>query len=975
MSRYIYDVESDGLLHTMTRIHCLVLRDVDTRETFRFRRLDEDHPGIVDPDPNAGGAYMYGPTKAQDNIAEGVRMLEEADERIGHNIAHFDEKAIRLIFPDFNPKGLMTDTLVLSRMIVPDTKTGDAALSKRGKLPGNLIGSHSLDAWGYRLGKNKGDYAKVMMNKGLDPWASWNPYMEDYCLAPSHRLLGADLRWRAASEFSVGDTVLGFDEHGKRRRWRSAEIESIRYEDAPVFDVELENGDVITTTAEHRWLVKKTNPSKETLRYNWVETKDLVPGVSSVPKMLEVWDEEQSKDAGWLAGIMDGEGSMSPTCRQLTVSQNPGPVLDRIDAAIATYGTDTTARVVKANSRCEVRYIGGFLAERLRFLGTVRPERLISKVDFDKIGCMQARYGCHKVVAVRPAGVQQIIKMQTSSRTFIAEGYPMHNCENDIDVNEILYHAIVQDMPPNMAVDLEHQIHEIVGQMQENGYFFDEAAAKTLTKELEIVRDKYVADVKEKFGSWFRPTRKKIVKPQWEDPNGVNAIKTYEEPDTAWGEDLSRAVWGRMVFPKVTYRNHKRLSDRTVGAPFCPIERVDFNPGSRPQIIDRFTTVYDWVPQEFTEAGNPQVDDAVLNKLAKRIPEAADLSEILFYNKLIGQISSGAGSWLHYYNPETRRIHPYTNTGGTVSNRCSHNRPNIGQVASIKDAAIDAKGVVWDGDTALDIGPHEYVVVKAATENKKGKVLLKGRHGDYGYECRDLFYTPDTWNGVQWDQVGVDLSGIEFRMLAEICYEFDKGELIEVVLSGDIHQINMDATGITERAIVKRVLYGLLYGAGDWKLGHTVDPYATDAAKKALGFQIRAKLMRGLPALAKAIEKAKGEAERGYLIALDGRRLPARSPHSALNLRLQGNAASVAKKWVCITDDLAYEEGWNHGWDGDYAMLAFVHDEIQTSVKTMYAEKYAALCCDAAAKAGEFFGLHCPIAAESKIGGSWADCH
>ena len=54
MSRYIYDVESDGLLHTMTRIHCLVLRDVDTRETFRFRRLDEDHPGIVDPDPNAG---------------------------------------------------------------------------------------------------------------------------------------------------------------------------------------------------------------------------------------------------------------------------------------------------------------------------------------------------------------------------------------------------------------------------------------------------------------------------------------------------------------------------------------------------------------------------------------------------------------------------------------------------------------------------------------------------------------------------------------------------------------------------------------------------------------------------------------------------------------------------------------------------------------------------------------------------------
>lgn len=971
MARYIYDVETNGLLKTMNRIHCLVMRDVDTRETFRFRRVDEDYPAVIDKDAvDVPGKLLYKATPAQDNIAEGIRMLEEADELIGHNIVHFDEKAIRLVFPEYRPKGKITDTLVLSRMIIPDTKSGDAMLSKRGKLPGYLVGSHSLDAWGYRLGKNKGDYQKVMIGKGLDPWASWNPYMEDYCLAPSHKLLGADLRWRPASEFSVGDKVLGFDEHGKRRRWRSAEIESIRYDDAPVFDVELENGDVITTTAEHRWLVKKTNPHKETLRYNWVETKDLIPGVSSIPKMLEVWDEDQSKDAGWLAGIMDGEGSMSSNCRQLTVSQNPGHVLDRIDVALSEYGTDSTARVVKTNSRCEVRYIGDHLAARLRFLGTVRPERLISKVDFDKIGCMQSRYGCHKVVAVRPAGVQQIIKMQTSSRTFIAEGYPMHNCENDIDVNEILYHAITQEMPPDSATDLEHQIHEIVGVMEQNGYFFDAAQAETLAQELEEKRDQYVADVKAKFGSWFKPVRKKIVKAQWDDPNGVNAAKTYEEPDTAWGEDYSRAVWGRMVFPKVTYRNHKKLSDRTEGCPFVPIERVDFNPGSRPQIIDRFTTVYDWVPHEFTDAGNPQVDDAVLNKLTKRIPEANDLSEILFYNKLIGQVATGKESWLNNYKKDDDgRIHPYTNVGGTVSNRCSHSGPNIGQVPSIKDAKIDTEGRVWDGDTQLLITPDEYVRVSAK------KVLLKGRHGDYGYECRDLFFTPETINDVPWMQVGVDLSGIEFRMLAEICYEFDKGELINVVLSGDIHQINMDSTGITERSVVKRVLYGLLYGAGDWKIGHTIDPYATDAAKKALGATIRAKLMKGLPALKKAIDKAQAEAERGYLIALDGRKLPARSPHSALNLRLQGNAATVAKKWVCLTEDFAFEQGWNHGWRGDFAMLAFVHDEIQSAVKSALAQTYADLCIKAAAASGEFFHLNCPIAAEAKLGHSWADCH
>lgn len=723
MARYIYDVETNGLLKTMDRIHCLVMRDVDTRETFRFRRVDAEYPAVIDKEHTEPGRLLYKATPAQDNIAEGIRMLEEADELIGHNIIHFDEKAIRLVFPDYSPKGKITDTLVLSRMIIPDTKSGDSLLVKRGKLPGYLVGSHSLDAWGYRLGKNKGDYQKVMIGKGLDPWASWSPYMEAYC-------------------------------------------------------------------------------------------------------------------------------------------------------------------------------------------------------------------------------------------------------ENDIDVNEILYHAITQEMPPDSATELEHQIHEIVGVMEQNGYFFDAAQAETLTKTLEEKRAQYVADVKAKFGYWFRPVRKKIVKAQWDDPNGVNAAKTYEEPDTEWGEDYSRAVWGRMVFPKVTYRNHKKLSDRTEGCPFVPIERVDFNPGSRPQIIDRFTTVYNWEPHEFTDAGNPQVDDAVLNKLTKRIPEANDLSEILFYNKLIGQVATGKESWLNNYKKDgDGRIHPYTNVGGTVSNRCSHSGPNIGQVPSIKDAKIDTEGRVWDGDTQLLITPDEYVRVSAK------KVLLKGRHGDYGYECRDLFFTPETINDEPWMQVGVDLSGIEFRMLAEVCAEFDGGELINVVLSGDIHQINMDSTGITERAIVKRVLYGLLYGAGDWKIGHTIDPYATDAAKKALGATIRAKLMKGLPALAKAIEKAKNEAQRGYLIALDGRKLPARSEHAALNLRLQGNAASVAKKWVCLTEDMLFEQGLNHGWNGDFVFYAFVHDEIAAGTKKDLVDLYKTTCVDAARKAGEFFNLKCPIDAEAKVGHSWASTH
>ena len=57
----------------------------------------------------------------------------------------------------------------------------DAKAISTGRLEKRLRGSHSLEAWGQRLGAWKGDYSKEMKAKGLDPWAEWNPEMQSYC--------------------------------------------------------------------------------------------------------------------------------------------------------------------------------------------------------------------------------------------------------------------------------------------------------------------------------------------------------------------------------------------------------------------------------------------------------------------------------------------------------------------------------------------------------------------------------------------------------------------------------------------------------------------------------------------------------------------------------------------------------------------------------------------------------------------------
>lgn len=155
MARYAFDIETNGLLDTMDTIHSLVIQDVDTGEV---HSLSDKY------------------------IEDGVWMLHDADQIIGHNIIGFDIPAIQLIYPEFQPKvEQVYDTLIMSRVIWADLMDRDAKAIATGRLEKRLRGSHGLEAWGQRLGEWKGDYSKEMKEKGLDPWAEWNPEMQSYC--------------------------------------------------------------------------------------------------------------------------------------------------------------------------------------------------------------------------------------------------------------------------------------------------------------------------------------------------------------------------------------------------------------------------------------------------------------------------------------------------------------------------------------------------------------------------------------------------------------------------------------------------------------------------------------------------------------------------------------------------------------------------------------------------------------------------
>jgi DNA polymerase-1 len=141
----IFDIETDGLLSTVTKIHSIVIKDIDTGKLYS----------------------CYG-----DTIEQGLTILSNANLLVGHNILKYDLAVINKLYPEYSIEGEVFDTLLVSRLIWTNRKELDFQMKE---VPLNLAGRHSLESWGYRLGLRKGDFIK----KG--DFSTWSLELQKYC--------------------------------------------------------------------------------------------------------------------------------------------------------------------------------------------------------------------------------------------------------------------------------------------------------------------------------------------------------------------------------------------------------------------------------------------------------------------------------------------------------------------------------------------------------------------------------------------------------------------------------------------------------------------------------------------------------------------------------------------------------------------------------------------------------------------------
>jgi DNA polymerase-1 len=495
----------------------------------------------------------------------------------------------------------------------------------------------------------------------------------------------------------------------------------------------------------------------------------------------------------------------------------------------------------------------------------------------------------------------------------------------DVGTNYALWKHIEIDAYAQEPVELEHRIAYVCNEMEKAGVPFDLQAAGALHTKLVARQHEIEKQLKEQFGSWEAP-----ISP---DPKKC------------------------IFIPK---KDNKKLG-YTKGVAVHKTKIVTFNPSSRDHIakvlIDR-----GWKPTQFTPGGKPEINEEVVEGIVSRFPEMEGLGEYLMLDKRISQLAGGTQAWLKVVQDDGR-IHGVINPMGTTTSRAAHMFPNLGQVPN------------------------------AASP--------------YGPECRALFYAPPGWS-----IVGCDESGLELRGLAHYLHPLDGGTYAKVVLEGDVHWMHANVMGLSDEqrdkhnklhTIIredgtKRFIYAYIYGCWDHMAGEIIygclakarregaagealyqkffgDREVTEAALKRVGKSVRDAFATRIVGFSKLKHKIAEQVDRfGWLPGLDGRRIPVRSDHSALNFLIQSAGAIICKRWVCDSFD-ELKAKYKHGWDGDFVFGLWVHDEVQVWCRNGIEKEVSEILLKNARQAGEPYGFRLPLGGEAKIGRTWAETH
>lgn len=481
-------------------------------------------------------------------------------------------------------------------------------------------------------------------------------------------------------------------------------------------------------------------------------------------------------------------------------------------------------------------------------------------------------------------------------------------CRQDVSLTAEVYRALCKRMKAEgfseQGVELEHLAWNIIQNKQrQNGFPFDQEKADILYAELRSREEQLKEEI---YRLW---------------PPELKHVRTFARARKANGERTKDYLkhLGQYV----------RLEDCEDGT-YMAYDYVSFDLGSPKQRIQKLLD-HGWQPVNFTEKGNPKVDEDEMLAFAESsgTPEIIALAKWCVTNARANMVRN----WMSSVNQETGHIHGSLFLAST--GRYRHSKPNTANIPGVRHDSDDQ--------------------------------VLFGEAGTWAYECRALW----TSGGEGWRLVGIDGKGMQLRCLAHnlaatIGVEGAQ-EFIDDLLVGDPHKKNMARHGFPSKPAAKKAIYTILMGGGDAKIATDQVQFGWTPPK-----DIRTRVINSIPGFSELIAKLQSELSRtGRITLCDGTRLIVPSPHMVIPYLLQGDESRLMKQAMIYVD----EEVRRRKLTKEILKVGDIHDEWQTRVRTELVDDYVSFALPCFGRAGDTFDYLIPIEGDANVGDNWAETH
>lgn len=396
----------------------------------------------------------------------------------------------------------------------------------------------------------------------------------DGCFTAGHKILMEDMTWKNVEDVVAGDRLVGIEEEitrtkekyrGRDRKMLPSVVEAARARQAECLTLTLSDNTRVTVSKEHPFMVKDSHSAA----WRW-ETAEWIKNSRarvSIRKLIDVWEDSNPRAWGKLSAYIDGEGHWQADKMQLA-QQEGSDVLADMEAVLQELKLPYKKSHYRM-SKLSTKPVCSLTVTHLQNLAKI--QQLARPVKATRNPKLLWENKTPKglsvdVVSVEAAGIQTVYSIQTSTKTYVAEGLFSHNCQLEFRV----------------AVDMGK---DTVGLAEiENGVDIHSFTAKVLTDNKDPEMLSLPADRRR------QEAKKSTFRPLYGGGSGSPALVKYCE----YFKDKYKGISG-------TQRNWA-LRCASKGEYTTPYGMVFYFPGTKMQrsgYITNSTNIYNYPVQGF----------------------------------------------------------------------------------------------------------------------------------------------------------------------------------------------------------------------------------------------------------------------------------------------------------------------------------------------------------------------------------------